>query len=65
MIFRILAMTVLSLFFSPNTIFISSEIINNPLTVFKPSISNQSITLFMPADSLIILEADSSNDESC
>jgi hypothetical protein len=64
MIFRTLAMSVMTLIFSTS---ISSHFFQIGTTQgeFSFAFSNQALTLFMPTESLITSEAASSNDESC
>ena len=64
MIFRTLAMAIMALVISTSMGFNFSQNINK-LSELSPTVSNQSLALFMPADSRIITDVVSSNDESC
>jgi len=65
MIFRSLAIPVIALIFSSSMVFNFSQNGNSNLNASSSSVPNQSLALFMPADSRIITDVVSSNDESC
>jgi len=64
MSFRTLATTVMALVFSGSMSFNFFQTGNNQ-DGFIFATPNQSLALFMPAESLIVSEVVSSNDESC